>query len=147
MRSMKIILYNNTSSNNTCTKTLVTVTEVDGTLPDEFDVRHGYLHIRNSAVLKCNYIHIPSLERYYYVLSADIINGDTFRLELKCDVLMSFAEIIKQCTATRIIGGDNSYISGNTTEYDVRPHTQVTKFADNDFFKTDGTMVLITLKG
>lgn len=147
MRSMKIILYNNTSSNNTCIKTLVTVTEVDGTLPDEFDVRHGYLHIRNSAVLKCNYIHIPALERYYYVLSADIINGDTFRLELKCDVLMSFAEIIKQCTATRIIGGDNSYISGNTTEYDVRPHTQVTKFADNDFFKTDGTMVLITLKG
>ena len=144
---MKIILYNNTSSNNTCAKTLAPITEVDGTLPEEFDVRHGYLYIRNSAVLKCNYIHIPSLERYYYVLSTDIINGDTFRVELKCDVLMSFADIIKQCTATRIIGGDNSYISGNTTEYDVRPHTQVTNFVDTDFFKSDGTMVLITLKG
>lgn len=144
---MKIILYNNTSSNNTCAKTLVYVSDVDGTLPDEFDVRHGYLYIRNSDVLKCNYIHIPTLERYYYVLSTDIINGDTFRAELKCDVLMSFADIIKQCTATRIVGGDNSYISGNTTEYDVRPHTKVTKFADNDFFTSDGTMVLITLKG
>ena len=144
---MKINLYNNTSSNNTCAKTLVPIAEVDGTLPVEFDVRHGYLYIRNSDVLKCNYIHIPSLERYYYVISTDIINGDTFRLELKCDVLMSFADIIKQCTATRIIGGDNSYISGNTTEYDVRPHTQVTKFGDTDFFRSDGTMVLITLKG
>ena len=144
---MKINLYNNASSNNTCDKTLVPITEVDGTLPDEFDVRHGYLYIRNSDVLKCNYIHIPTLERYYYVLSTDIINGDTFRVELECDVLMSFADIIKQCTATRIVGGDNSYINGNTTEYDVRPHTQVTKFADTDFFKPDGTMVLITLKG
>lgn len=130
---------------NVLNKSLELVKTYSGTLASSFAYSGGTVAIRSAELIKGNYAYIPTLGRYYFVDNVTLL-GDACSLTLRCDVLTTFADSIKQATATRIKGGSNYYNSNNVGVYDSRPMTEKIEFGGNDFFTNDGDIVLITLR-
>lgn len=53
----------------------------------------------NEIYLTANYAYIPFLQRYYYITSYSIEIGKQIRFECSVDVLMSYRDAIRACTA------------------------------------------------
>ena len=90
--------YKQNSENDNLTKTLTFVTIVVGEFNHSIGVKNLNIDMQDFAN-SFNYVFIPSLNRYYYVDSIEIISADITRLHLKEDVLMSWKSLIKQQSA------------------------------------------------
>lgn len=130
---------------NVLNKSLELVKTYSGTLASAFSYSGGVVAIREAEPITGNYAYIPTIGRYYFVDNVTLL-GDTCQLTLRVDVLMTFADSIKQATATRIKGGTNYRISNNGGTYDSRPITEKIELGNSDFFTNDGDIVLITLR-
>lgn len=67
-------------------------------------------------IKNANYAYIPDFKRYYYIESTSRYNDKLTRLELTCDVLMSFRDTIK--TMKIVIDRQmeyNKYVNSNYT--------------------------------
>lgn len=108
---MQIALYKNKSANNVVNKTIgEPVTTIDGIIIKE----HNSLKTANPSLLlqidgdwtdivDFNYCRIYQTERYYYVTN-HTAEGGLLRLDLECDVLMSFKDdIYSKSQRTQII--------------------------------------------
>lgn len=142
---MNIQLYNNTSTPNTIDKNVELVKNYSGTLASAFSYSGGVVTIRAAEPIICNYAYIPTLGRYYFVDNVTLY-GDTCELTLRVDVLMTFADSIRQAIATRVKGGSNFYNSNNGGVYDSRRITEKIEFGNSEFFTDEGDIVLITLR-
>lgn len=131
---------------NALNKSLELVKTYSGTLASSFAYSGGTVTIRAAEPITGNYAYIPKIGRYYFVDNVTLL-GDACSLTLRCDVLTTFADSIKQATATRIKGGANTHLSNNGGYNDVRPLRDVEYFPNSEFFTQDGTIILITLKG
>lgn len=69
---------------------LTPVISLEGTLKEQCSITTPSINIQLNSFIDFNYAYIPEFKRYYYV--TDIINvlNDIWRIELSCDVLMSF---------------------------------------------------------
>lgn len=142
---MDIYLYNNTSPSNALNKMIEPLKTYKGTLANAFAYTGGIVTIRTSKPINGNYVYIPALSRYYFVNDVTMM-GDTCQLTLNVDVLMTFADSIRQATATRTKGGSNFYNSNNGVVYDSRRITEKIELGNSDFFTYEGDIVLITLR-
>ena len=88
-----IILYTQNSENDVLNKNLTLVNIIDGKFNHSIGVKNINIDVVNLS-MNFNYVWIPSLNRYYYVDSLDIISADVTRLHLKEDVLMSWKNLI-----------------------------------------------------
>ena len=72
-----------------------------------------------------NYVYIPELSRYYYVTDKTF-SKQRVLLHLRCDVLMSFKDYIKncECVAIRSANMFNNYLDDN----------QMTRLAYSDIY-------------
>lgn len=53
----------------------------------------------NASYVNANYCYIPALSRYYFIDSVDLEIGKQIIFNCRVDVLMSYADQIRQCTA------------------------------------------------
>ena len=99
--SVLVWLYTQNSENDVLSKSLTFVNIIAGQFNSAFNLKNPVLdlHITDSGNIACNYIYIPSLSRYYYVESVDVISADYIRYKLREDVLMSWQSLIRQQSA------------------------------------------------
>lgn len=92
---MTIILYTTASEENRINKVLTTVTTLTGTLREDTNVENPYITIdmtnTQTDILKCNYAYITEFGRYYFIIDKKIINNNFIELQLRVDVLKTYA--------------------------------------------------------
>lgn len=93
-----LITYLQNSENGKLDKTLAEVGTILGTFNQAIGLKTIDVDIAGYA-RDFNYVWIPTLRRYYYVDSVDLISADVTRLHLKEDVLMSWKSLIRSQTA------------------------------------------------
>lgn len=96
---MNITLYKTKSPNNKVDKVLTDSTSMSGNLRDESNVMTPSIIIQSGNISQYNYAKIQEFGRYYFITSIDSVRNGLWRINLKCDVLMTYSSQIKQLKA------------------------------------------------
>lgn len=142
---MLISLYNTNDSNIVVDKTLTNKIDYDIKIKDNASVTNPTIILKTNALITSNYAHIPDFNRYYYIEKIEVCPNDVYRIALKCDVLKSFKDDIKNSSA---------YVTQQTTTnkyYDNGYQSEVKKEVDifkSDYVLEQGTnTILVTIGG
>lgn len=108
-----IILHRLNDERDRINKNLINVGVLFGNFKSPLGIKNIEIDIENYEIEDIyNYVYIPRLRRYYYVVDIQLVNNKFTRLILKEDVLMSWKELIKTQEAfiTRYEGSTNKSI-------------------------------------
>lgn len=94
---MIITTYQNNSPRNYANKSLTVVGDLTGTLKEGSDITAPAILVRNTILPTFNYAYIDAFHRYYYVTGKTNVTNGLWRINFKCDVLMSFWNEAKEC--------------------------------------------------
>lgn len=97
--SFDVELYNSDAEVNRVDKTdyLTPYGTLSGTLREESSMIRPTITFQSSSVPGFNYVYIPAFGRYYYVNNIVSVNKNLWRMELNCDVLMTYRTQIRRC--------------------------------------------------
>lgn len=120
---MEVRLYKTTSPRKKLVKDLTDGITLTGNLRAQSSVMSPVLQIQDTQVIGYNYCYIPDFERWYYINNINALRSNLFELSLGIDVLMTYAEAIRnnaaiidkiesQGTALPYIN-DGSYVNSN----------------------------------
>lgn len=140
---MEIILYNIDESENVINKKLADGKNVNIKLKTKIDVASPEIIVRKENS-DYNYVHIPELERYYFIDRKEPINFKLVKLYLTCDVLETYKKDILKSNARfrrNIKNGDYQNIS-----LDYSNETISTIF-NSDGEKMEGNTMIISVIG
>ena len=98
-----------------------------------------------SEVSQYNYVYIPELSRYYYVVGYKGVSNVLVEITLECDLLMSWKDefILSDCTIERNETRGNVYVSDSLYPIECRTQTVTKKFPNA--LSNTATMFLITI--
>lgn len=94
---MTITLYKNVSDKRNLNKNITEIKTVSAIAKGDINIISPTLIIQYFST-DFNYCYISEFNRYYYVNSISLLNGQRIQLELSVDVLMSYKEEIKNLT-------------------------------------------------
>jgi hypothetical protein len=97
--NMTINLYKTLSEVNKVTKTLTDEISLTGTLRDVSSVMNPRIIIEEDNISDYNYAYIPDFGRYYFITNIDSVRNNIWNVSMRCDVLMTYADEIKNNTA------------------------------------------------
>lgn len=148
---MTLTLYYNKSPNNQLNKDITKIIDLVGTSKlEKLNVLQPSFTIKDSTVLDgVNYAYIVELNRYYYIDKVERMTSGSVQIYLTTDVLMTYAEEIKNCVGRSTISSTNINVYNsdyNTHNIDVRRQATFIIF-ENTPFTEEGTIVLIGLNG
>ena len=142
---MLISLYNTNDSNIVVDKTLTNKIDYDIKIKDTTSVINPTIILKTKTLITSNYGYIPDFNRYYYIEKIEVCPNDVYRIALKCDVLKSFKDDIKNSRA---------YVTQQTTTnkyYDNGYQSEVKKEVDifkSNYVLEQGTnTILVTIGG
>ena len=134
-------LYKVTNQPNELTKTLNNAVVVNGSFRSEIDSMDVIVEIESNTY-DFNYVHIPSLNKYYFLQNLVHVNAKIIRMQLHCDVLMTYKTDILASYGLVIQGGTiNPYYS--SIESESRQAIRRTNFPYK--FNDSGNYVLVTI--
>lgn len=139
---MRIELYTNNSEVENLVKDLTTLQTLEGTLREATSILNPTIKIEGlTDIDKINYMHIPEFGRYYFVNDIRSIRNNLFEVTAHVDVLMTYAEEIKQQRAVikRQENVWNTYLDDGTFKAYQNP-VIITKLFPNGF--NDNSYVL-----
>lgn len=97
---MKIYLYQNISENHRVSKNLTNALEYEGNLRSATSVLDPTFTIESGGDLsQYNYCYIPDFHRYYFITSIDVLADSIWAFGCHVDVLHTYSESIRNCTA------------------------------------------------
>lgn len=147
---MDIKLYHNTSANNKINKSLHSETTYSGNLRDDSKVINPEIMIESSNLTGFNYAYIPAFHRYYYIVEITSYRNNLWIVKLKVDVLMSFANDIKDLTciieATESYKGNDYLADSSSWVSMVKAKTDILNFNGSSLLN-NGEYILITAGG
>lgn len=141
---MRIILYKTVSERIKINKVLEEELELVGSLRDASSITTPSILLQMNPV-DYNYVYIPDFKRYYYINSITAMRNKAFLIDLKCDVLMSYRNEIKELegVVSRLNTGSQYSTRQITTEV-----LEDTRRIDYDYsFTEDGSYILIAKGG
>lgn len=134
-------LYKVTNQPNELTKTLNNAVIVNGSFRSEIDSMDLIVEIESNTY-GFNYVHIPSLNKYYFLQNIVHVNQKIIRMLLHCDVLMTYKADILASYGLVIQGGTiNPYYS--SIDSDSRQTIRRVTFPYT--FNNTGNYVLVTI--
>ena len=134
-------LYKVTNQPNELTKTLNNAVIVNGAFRSEIDSIDVIVEIE-SDTYDFNYVYIPSLNKYYFLQNLVHVNAKIIRMQLHCDVLMTYKTDILASYGLVTQGGTiNPYYS--SIDSDSRQTIRRTNFPYT--FNNNGNYVLVTI--
>lgn len=134
-------LYKVTNQPNELTKTLNNAVVIEGAFRSEIDSIDVIVEIESNTY-EFNYVHIPSLNKYYFLQNIVHVNQKIIRMLLHCDVLMTYKADILASYGLVIQGGTiNPYYS--SIESDSRQTIRRVTFPYT--FNSTGNYVLVTI--
>lgn len=93
---MKMITYTNTSDTRELNKTLTQRQTFTVSFKNDTDIMRPVVELAGMTLPpNVNYAYIQSMGRYYYIENSTIMPGKITSIQLRCDVLMSFRDTIK----------------------------------------------------
>lgn len=137
---MRIILYKTVSERIKIDKVLEEELELVGSLRDASSITTPSILLQMNPV-DYNYVYIPDFKRYYYINSITAMRNKAFLIDLRCDVLMSYSNEIKELegVVSRLNTGSQYSTRQITTEV-----LEDTRRIDYDYsFTEDGSYILI----
>lgn len=143
---MQLVLYKNTSSDNTINKVLTNGTVFNINLKRETDILNPDLFLVKLTGIDYNdfnYAEIVELKRFYFINSISSVNASLFKLECSTDVLETYK--------TEILNSNARFFrSVRTGDYlDVSLESSVKKSVDvyhSDLgFDGERTMIMTTI--
>ena len=134
-------LYKVTNQPNELTKTLNNALIVNGSFRSEIDSMDVIVEIESNTY-EFNYVYIPSLNKYYFLQNLVHVNAKIIRMQLHCDVLMTYKADILASYGLVIQGGTiNPYYSSIGSE----SRQAIRRFAFPYKFNNNGNYVLVTI--
>ena len=134
-------LYKVTNQPNELTKTLNDAVIVNGAFRSEIDSMDVIVEIESNTY-EFNYVYIPSLNKYYFLQNLVHVNAKIIRMQLHCDVLMTYKSDILASYGLVTQGGTiNPYYS--SIDSDSRQMIRRTNFPYK--FNNSGNYVLVTI--
>ena len=134
-------LYKVTNQPNELTKTLNNAVIVNGSFRSEIDSMDVIVEIESNTY-EFNYVYIPSLNKYYFLQNLVHVNAKIIRMQLHCDVLMTYKTDILASYGLVIQGGTiNPYYSSIESE----SRQAIRRFAFPYKFNNNGNYVLVTI--
>lgn len=134
-------LYKVLNQPNELTKTLNNSVIVNGSFRSEIDSMDVIVEIE-SDTYDFNYVHIPSLNKYYFLQNLVHVNAKIIRMQLHCDVLMTYKTDILASYGLVTQGGTiNPYYS--SIDSDSRQTIRRVTFPYT--FNNTGNYVLVTI--
>lgn len=134
-------LYKVTNQPNELTKTLNNAVIVNGSFRSEIDSMDVIVEIESNTY-EFNYVYIPSLNKYYFLQNLVHVNAKIIRMQLHCDVLMTYKTDILASYGLVIQGGTiNPYYSSIESE----TRQTIRRFAFPYKFNNNGNYVLVTI--
>ena len=134
-------LYKVTNQPNELTKTLNNGVIVNGSFRSEIDSMDVIVEIESNTY-EFNYVYIPSLNKYYFLQNLVHVNAKIIRMQLHCDVLMTYKTDILASYGLVIQGGTiNPYYSSIESE----SRQAIRRFAFPYKFNNNGNYVLVTI--
>lgn len=126
-----IELMNNTEELNKITKTPTLVRTLYGHFREETDIVDPEIVIEFDGVLTdCNYMHIPLLNRYYFITKIDSVRTKLWRISAHCDVLKTYSEGIlgTEAVVARSESKYNLYLNDPMFKVYTQPRLQIANF-------------------
>lgn len=125
---MEIQLLNTGSDPRVISKGYTSLKITNATPIGEFSIQAPVLKLSYGdwSVGNANYVYIPDYLRYYYIDDITIHSGKYVLIKCRCDVLMSFANAILNCTALCVrseTAGTNEIID---RELPLKPKKDIT---------------------
>lgn len=145
---MDIVLYTNSSEPNKLNKTLSNAMNFSGTLREETSILTPSIMLEMETPIDFNYAYIPQFKRYYYITNITSIRNNLWRLNMKCDVLQSYQEGIKNLPVILDHTQDTQkemYLSDNVWKNIVKEKTDIVTFPNG--LNENGEFILITAGG
>ena len=141
---MQLKLYKSLDEKNRIRKTLTEELILNGALRDNSSVIKPTILIQTDP-LDYNYAYIPEFGRYYFINNVVAMRNKAFIIDLKCDVLMSYADEIYNLRALidREEPQSQQYVTGDFV-IDSRHNTEKISFT-NPF--TEKNYILVAMKG
>ena len=141
---MQLKLYKSLDEKNRIRKTLTEELILNGALRDKSSVIKPTILIQTDP-LDYNYAYIPEFGRYYFINNVVAMRNKSFIIDLKCDVLMSYADEIYNLRALidREETQSQQYVTGDFV-IDARHNTEKITFT-NPF--TEKNYILVAMKG
>lgn len=134
-------LYKVTNQPNELTKALNNAVVVEGAFRGEIDSIDVIVEIESNTY-DFNYVHIPSLNKYYFLQNIVHVNQKIVRMLLHCDVLMTYKTDILASYGLVIQGGIiNPYYSSIESE----SRQAIRRFAFPYKFNNTGNYVLVAI--
>lgn len=141
---MQLKLYKSLDEKNRIRKTLTGELILNGALRDKSSVIKPTILIQTDP-LDYNYAYIPEFGRYYFINNVVAMRNKSFIIDLKCDVLMSYADDIYRLRA--LIDREETQSQQYVTDdfvIDARHNTEKIAFT-NPF--TEKNYILVAMKG
>lgn len=150
-----IELYNNISEDNRVDKTgyITPVGTLNGVLKEATSIVTPSILIEYEYP-NFNYVHIPVFNRYYYVRNITSVNDRAWRIDLVCDVLMSYKDIIlyQSGIIARQENVYNDMLNDPIVPAELKPNIEVIEIPNDVFIIPDAnetfntSIVTLTLK-
>lgn len=115
---MEIKTYISLESVDTFPKELISVSTLQGSFRESVDVENPIIRVQAQAI-DFNYIEIPELKRFYYVIDYQAVRTDIWDITCSVDVLQShFAQFIHSpCIVSRSENNWNAYIDDGRRKF------------------------------
>lgn len=129
---MNITLYKNTSPSNVVNKTITQLSSGTCTLKEKTSIVNPVFLLADIGThySDCNYIYVPELNRYYYVLDVIAVRNGVWELHCHVDVLMTYRNEIRSqtCIVERQENISNMYLSDPRLKVQANPYVQQISF-------------------
>lgn len=133
---------------NTVNKTLPTGNVINGAMWDGFSISNPVVTIKFPTMITANYCKIEKLNRFYFIDKVIYRSCDKWDLQLRVDVLKTYATQILQTTATVTVRDTpNKYVSNRNNVYNRKPNFEKIDFPKKGLFNKEGSIIMVTVKG
>lgn len=144
---MVVSFCKNSSDTNVLNKSIATISTKDCIIYGTNLKKNPRIKINyDASIIMCNYLYIPSFERYYFIKDWELLPNGSMVAECSCDLLTSAKLQILGCEATVTRSNiRNEYIKDSLVTLSGSHETQARTLADlRQFLNTENRYILIT---
>lgn len=144
--SFTITLMHNTDPLNKISKTPSSVMSLTGELRDEADIVDPVIIVEyNGTLTNCNYMHIGTFNRYYFITKIESVRTGLWRIYAHCDVLKTYASAIlgTEAVIARSQTMYNLLLNDAAFKVYANPRIQIANFPN----KFSGESYVLVMKG
>lgn len=142
---VSIGIYTNSSENNAVSKSISLVLSDTISIKDEMSIFTPVFYLNTATdITGCNYAKVG--DRYYFA-KITLVSGNMYRVDCKCDVLMSFSDQIRQQTGLikRNISQYNRYLPDERIKLNAYESVKTLEFPQG--FSKTMQYYLVTIGG